>query len=130
MIVVDACIIVDALLRVGSRARPAALAMANERLAAPHHVDVEVISGLRRVVLGGIIDERRAGEAMRRLRGLEVARYEHSPLYRRIWELRENVTAPDAAYVALAEKLGAPLLTSDARLAGAAGPRCEIRLIS
>lgn len=67
--------------------------------------------------------------AMHHLASLAVRRIPHAPLLSRIWELRENVTPADAAYVALAEDLDAPLLTTDSRLARATGPRCEFQLI-
>jgi predicted nucleic acid-binding protein len=68
--------------------------------------------------------------ALRSLRELEVERYPHVPLLARCWELRENVTAYDASYIALAEALGVPLLTADARLANAPGIRCEVELLT
>ncbi|MFP3941594.1 MAG: type II toxin-antitoxin system VapC family toxin [Thermoanaerobaculia bacterium] len=90
-----------------------------ETLHAPHLLDVEVAQILRRYVLLGEIDAGRGREALTDLADLSVERYPHDPLLARIWELRDNATAYDAAYLALAEALGAPLLTCDARLARA-----------
>ncbi len=94
------------------------------------HVDAEVVSGLRRVARTDP-DTRAAGAtAMLHLSGLPIFRIAAIPLLPRMWELRENVTPYDAGYVALAELLGAPLVTCDARLVRATGPRCEFELIS
>jgi predicted nucleic acid-binding protein len=71
-----------------------------------------------------------AERAIGRLQALRIERHTHSPLLPRIWGLRENVTPYDAAYVALAEALGVPLLTADARLANAPGIRCEVELLT
>ena len=71
-----------------------------------------------------------AERAIERLQGLRVDRHAHPPLLPRCWELRDNVTPYDAAYVALAEALGVPLLTADARLANAPGIRCEVELLT
>lgn len=103
---------------------------AGDQLVAPAHLDAEVVSALRG--LGqGIAAVRTAGSAaVRHLAGLPIRRMPLAPLLARMWELRENVTAYDAAYVALAERLGAPLITADARLAAAHGPRCTFDLIT
>jgi len=91
-------------------------------------VDVELASTLRRDVREGRVDERRGRQALSHLAALPLRRARHLPLLPRIWELRENVTSYDAAYVALAELLDVPLLTADARLARAPGPRCAVEL--
>ena len=78
---------------------------------------------------GGQVDARRVGQALDDLRNLPLQRVEHTPFLGRCWELRENVTIYDAAYVALAEALQAPLLTGDRRLARASGPRCSIEVM-
>lgn len=88
-------------------------------LHAPHLLDVEVAQVLRRYVTRGELWDARAQEALDVLALFPLTRYPHEPLLRRIWALRENLTAYDAAYVALAEGLRAPLLTRDRRLAGA-----------
>jgi predicted nucleic acid-binding protein len=123
MLVVDASAVVELLL-----ARPAAAAV--ERIAtehgfelhAPQLIDVEVVSALRRLVARGSATAVRAGEAVDDLLDLPLERYAHQHLVPRVWELRDNFSAYDAAYVALAEAVierGAPLLTADARPARA-----------
>jgi predicted nucleic acid-binding protein len=100
-----------------------------ETLHAPHLLDVEVLHALRRAARGGTIDTRTAGRAIRRLRSLRLTKYPHGPLLRRVWQLREHLTAYDATYVALAERLGARLVTRDARLSRAPGIRVRVDVI-
>lgn len=100
------------------------------RLAAPEVLDLEVVSVLRRLVGAGRMTATRAGLALRDLRDLPIERASHLMLVERCWELRANLTPYDAAYVALAEACDAPLLTADARLAAAPGPRCRIEVIT
>ena len=90
---------------------------------------VEVLSVLRRQHRRGALDAGQVAAAVDDLLDLEVEIYPTGPLLRRAWDLRENVTAYDACYVALAEALGCPLLTADARLSRAAGPTCEVELV-
>lgn len=97
-------------------------------LHAPHLIDVEALHALRGLVLGGRLSADRAGDARSDLAELRIVRYGHEPLTDRIWELGENLTAYDAAFVALAELLEAPLVTCDARLADAAGHAAEVEL--
>lgn len=78
----------------------------------------------------GILDERRAELARADLRELPVERVSHRPLMERCWELRSNVTTYDAVYIALAEAIGAPLVTADRKLADAAGVRCDVEVLS
>ena len=78
----------------------------------------------------GDLDHRRAQFALDDLRSLRIDRVPHASLIAPCWELRENLTVYDSAYVALAEVMAVPLLTADARLAGASGPRCEVELLS
>lgn len=130
MIVVDASVLANAIADDGVdgvRAR-AALADAG-RLAAPDLVDVEAVSVLRRRWLAHDLPARRFSAAIRDLEDLPLDRYPALRLMRRAYELRENVTAYDAAYVALAEALGCPLVTADARLARAPGIRCEVEVV-
>jgi predicted nucleic acid-binding protein len=101
-----------------------------QRLAAPHVVDVEVTQALRGLVRGGKLSLENAELAITDLSRLALSRYPHGPLLTRCWQLRDNLSAYDAAYVALAERLGVPLLTSDARLANAPGIRCEVELLT
>ena len=110
----------------GDKAR---MRLRGERLTAPDLVDLEVLSVLRGQLRGGALDRRRAEFALADLAALPLERAPHRPLLARCWELRDDLTAYDAAYVALAEAHDTTLLTSDARLASAPGPRCRIELI-
>ncbi len=125
MIVVDASAAVAALLNAG----PARQALSDETLHAPHLVDSEVAQALRRLVLRGTV---RAGDGWAALdswRRLGVVRHSVSGLLGRVWELRENVSAYDASYLALAEALGCSLLTADARLGRAPDLRCPVTVV-
>jgi predicted nucleic acid-binding protein len=97
-------------------------------LCAPHLLDVELLHALRRLVIGGQLSEDRAADARDDFADLTVARYDHVALADRTWELRHNLTAYDATFVALAELLDVPLVTCDARLANATGNRAVIEL--
>ena len=130
MIVVDASALLAALLRPAeSRQIRARLFEAGESLHAPHLIDLECTQTLRRFVSVGDIDAARARQALTVLMTLPMRRYPHLTLLSRIWALRSNMTAYDAAYVALAEALEAPLLTRDARLAAAAGSHTRVEVI-
>ncbi len=122
MIVVDASVVVEVLLRsdagVGLEER---LFEGDDPLHAPHMLDVEVANALRRYALHGDLDQRQGGDALADLAAMSIERHGHQPLLERIWQLRHNLTAYDAAYLALADSLGAPLLTCDAGLASVAG---------
>ena len=101
-------------------------------LHAPHLIDVEVLSALRRLVASGEATAQRAGEAIADLLDLPIERYPHDILVPRIWELRENFSAYDAGYVALAEAVTdepVPLLTADARLARAIAAHCDVPVL-
>lgn len=95
---------------------------------APHLIDVEVLNGLRRLLRRGAIDANRATDARGDLSDLAIIRYPHALLLERMWSLRENLSAYDAAYVALAESLDVPLITCDARLATSPGPTATFEL--
>lgn len=99
-----------------------------ETVAAPHLLDLEVVQVLRRYAHGGELDPVRAQMAIEDFTGLPIVRYPHEPLVSRIWELRDNLTAYDAAYIALAEGLDAPLLTRDSRLADSPTHRARVEL--
>ncbi len=123
MIVLDASAVVELLLRTDAGVRLAArLADPEVTLHAPHLLDVEVAQVLRRLVLARQLSAERAAEALERLAELDLQRYPHDLFVPRVWELRQNLSAYDATYVALAEALDAALLTTDARLAHA---RCH-----
>jgi predicted nucleic acid-binding protein len=118
LIVVDASAMLEVLLgtEAGARVEDRLLSR-GESLHAPHLLDVEVAQVLRRYAAAGELTPARGREALMDLVDFPVHRYPHDVLLPRIWELRRNVTAYDAAYLALAETLVAPLVTCDARLA-------------
>ena len=130
MIVVDASAVLETLLRT-----PAAAAVegrlfdSRQTLHAPHLIDVEVAQVVRRYAAAGELDAERGREALADLADLPLLRYPHDLLLPRIWELRHNLAADEAAYVALAEALGAPLLTRDLRLAAAPGHHAQVGLV-
>lgn len=121
MIVVDASIVFELLFQ--SSVAPTLerrLRAPGVLLHAPHLIDAEVAQALRRYAALGELDADRSRELIGDLADFPIRRYPHRRLLPRIWELRHNLTAYDAAYVALAEALGAPLVTRDRRLAAAA----------
>lgn len=126
MIVVDASALVDALAAEAPDPDLRARLAEDADLHAPHLVDIEVASALRRLVAVGELSDARAADARVDFADLTIVRYPHLPLLDRVWELRECLTAYDAAYVALAEILDAPLVTCDARLAAAPGHRARV----
>ena len=130
MIVADASVILDILLRTDAALRvESRLFDANESIHVPHLLDVEVAQVLRRYVHRGEMAPHRAERALELLVRFPMARYAHEPLLRRVWALRTNLTAYDAVYVALAEGLRATLLTRDQRLAAAPGHRAIVELL-
>jgi predicted nucleic acid-binding protein len=130
VIVVDASVIVEVLLRTRNvQAIEERLFEVGQTLHAPHLLDIEVAHAVRRYAISGQIDGGRGRAALAVLAALPLNRHPHSFLLPRIWDLRNNLTAYDAVYVALAEALGAPLITCDGRLAGTAGHRTRIELV-
>ena len=127
-IVVDASALVAALVDVGPDGDWAQAELRGEDLVAPHLVTVEAANILRRAVLTGGISADVATLAHDDLLALRVDLYPYEPVASRVWELRHNLTAYNGWYVALAEAVGAPLITLDARIARAPGLRCEVRL--
>ncbi|MEJ7894449.1 MAG: type II toxin-antitoxin system VapC family toxin [Solirubrobacteraceae bacterium] len=125
MIVVDASAAVLALLNDGEARR----ALATEAVVVPHLADSEITHALRRQVLSGTVGADDAQKALARWARLGLRRFGVVGLLERMWELRDNLTAYDATYVALAEALGYGLLTADARLANAPGPKCTIVIV-
>jgi predicted nucleic acid-binding protein len=95
----------------------------------PHLLDLEVVQVLRRYSHQHILTDHRAAQALEDFRDFPLTRYAHDPLLSRIWELRENFTAYDAAYVALAEVLDIPLVTCDMRLTTAPGHTANMILV-
>jgi predicted nucleic acid-binding protein len=128
-LIVDAGALYEAL----TGTRPGAVVRERMReasyLAAPHVVDVEVLSVIRRYEQLGRLDPTSARHAVEDLAIWPAERYSHRPFLARVWELRENVRPWDGLYVVLAEALGATLLTTDARLAAASGPQCPIDVV-
>ena len=130
MLVIDASVLAVALLDDGPDGDVVRHRLRGEQLAAPALIDLEVASVWRGLVRGGHLDARRAALALTDLADLPIQRVAHTPLLVRCWELRENLTIYDAAYVALAEALQVTLLTGDRRLARATGPQCAIEVIT
>jgi predicted nucleic acid-binding protein len=130
VIVVDASALLEALLRTpAAEAVDARLFGSRQTLHAPHLLDVEVAHVVRRYSAAGEIDQERGRAALADLADFPLHRYPHDFLLARVWELRNNLTAYDAVYVALAEALDAPLLTRDQRLAAAPGHRARVELV-
>jgi len=131
VIVVDASAVVLSLADQGPRGAAARAALAADpEWVAPEHVLIEVMQSLRGLYLAKEVTAEQAAEVARRLPELTIRKVEIAPLLGRIWELKDNLTPDDAAYVAVAEACGAPLITADLRLMRASGPRCEIRGIT
>jgi predicted nucleic acid-binding protein len=131
VIVMDASALLEVLLRMTPEAAVVAerLSRLGDTIHAPHLLDLEVVQVLRRRAAGRLISSSRCREALDDLGRLRMFRHPHNFLLRRVWQLRDNLSAYDAVYVALAEFLNAPLLTRDRRLASAAGHRVRIDLV-
>ena len=129
MIVADASVLVVALADDGPDGDQARARLRGEQLTVPELADLEVASVLRRQMKAGTLDARRARLAVDDLAALPARRAPHRPLLPRCWELRNNLTIYDAAYVALAEAMSATLLTGDQKLARAPGPQCPIEIL-
>lgn len=129
MIVVDASVLAPALGDDATDGDQARARLGGETLASPELIDLEVSSVLRRLVSAGILPPRRAELALTDLVELPLRRLSHRALLRRCWELRDNLTTYDAAYVAAAEALDVTLLTADLRLARAPGIRCPVEVL-
>ncbi|WP_150462743.1 type II toxin-antitoxin system VapC family toxin [Nesterenkonia ebinurensis] len=131
MIILDASAITDML----TNAQPAAevrriLSEHSARAVCPHLMDAEVLSAIRRMLNQGLIEVQQADEAVHSLELLPVARLPHYPLLPRAWALRDNMSAYDALYIAMAESLDAPLITTDFKLANTPGHRAEVVALS
>jgi predicted nucleic acid-binding protein len=129
LIVLDASAVIDWLIQSpAGRLVETRIYSHNETLHAPHLLDLEVAQVLRRLAREGAISDQRADTAIQDLLQLRIVRYPHLFLLPRIWQHRYNLSAYDAAYVALAEKLGAALITRDSRLAAASGHGVQVEL--
>jgi predicted nucleic acid-binding protein len=125
VIVLDASAAVSALLNAGQ----ARTSLADEAVHVPHLIDAEITHALRRQVLGRSLGAADGWAALDTWRRLGVVRHPIGGLLDRVWELRENVSAYDASYLALAEALGCALLTADARLGRVPGLRCAVTVV-
>jgi len=126
--VVDASVLVAALVDSGKDGVWSEQVIAGGFLVAPHLAIVECLNILRRLELAGQVGQLEAAAAQRNLYELEIELMPIRPFEDRIWQLRQNLTSYDAWYVAVAEAMDLPLATLDRRLAGATGPRCEFSL--
>jgi predicted nucleic acid-binding protein len=130
IVVVDASVLARAIGDDGDDGERARSRLLDERLFAPELLDLEVASVWRRAVRGGHMTEQRARQALADLAVLPLVRAPHASLMPRAWDLRDNLTIYDAAYVALAEALDAPLLTADRKLTRTSGTRCVFELVT
>lgn len=127
-LVVDASLVVAALIDSGTDGRWAESMLESDALAAPHLLPVEVANVLRRAVAVGEVSADSASLAHADLLEMRISLFAYEPFANRVWELRGGVTAYDAWYVALAESLDAPLATLDRRLTRSAGTRCRFTI--
>ena len=125
MIVLDASAALSGLLNAG----PARMTMSEQQIHVPHLIDSEVASGLRYRVAAQQISGDDGWAALDVWRRLAVTRYPVAPVLDRIWELRDHLSAYDAGYIALAERLGCAVLTADPRLSRAPGIRCPVTVV-
>ncbi len=129
MMVIDASALLELLLRTARAEKVESHFARCKIFCVPHLVDLEVAQVLRRYCASGELSPERAHQALDDLRDLNLKRYPHQSHLDRIWELRQNVTAYDAVYLALAEALSLPLLTSDARLERVPGHRVQVEVV-
>jgi predicted nucleic acid-binding protein len=125
--VIDASVVATAVIETTG---PAARALARSSpLTAPSLLDLEVVQAIRKKVQAGALTAKAGAEAVNRFKRLPIARHPHAALIDRVWALRANLTAYDASYVALAERLRQSLLTADAAFAAAPGVRCPVKFV-
>ena len=130
MIVLDSSAAIEFVLNAPFRADLGARLEAGESLHAPELISIEVLHVLRRKLWWSEMTAGRCEEALEDFRAMVIKRYAHDELLHRIWQLRHNFSAYDAAYVALAELLDAPLVTFDSRLSRSSGHRATIELLA
>jgi predicted nucleic acid-binding protein len=130
VLVTDASALVVALVDEGEAGRRARARLRGEKLFAPSLIDLEVLSAVRRLVASGVLPLAAAASAVSDLEVLPLERVQHTRLLGRCWALRNTVSPYDAAYVALAEALAVPLVTTDARLARAPGVACAVEVLA
>lgn len=130
MLVVDTSAVLDALVARESAAGVVERLSGDADLHAPHLIDIEMLHALRRLTAAGELSNERADDARVDFQQLALVRYPHYELSDRIWELRHNLTAYDAAFVVLAETLQVPLITCDRRLSNAPGHHAQVELFS
>jgi predicted nucleic acid-binding protein len=129
VLVVDASVIAPAVADGGPDGEACRARIKGQSLAAPDLLRVEAVSVIRRQLASGALTPAQANNAIEDLLNLPITVYPTAPLLRRAWELRDNATAYDACYVALAEALGCALVTADQRLANAPGSRCQFDIV-
>lgn len=129
MLVVDASVVAPLIADGGPDGEQFRRAARGQTLVAPDLLRVEVLSVIRRHLASEALNAQQANDAVDHLLALPIKLYPTTPLLRRCWELRSNITAYDACYVALAEILEVALLTADAKLANAPGTRCSFMLV-
>jgi predicted nucleic acid-binding protein len=130
VIVVDASVVTRMVVDDDDQGKRLRAELVGERLYAPELIDVEVASSIRRVCRHGQVEVERAVEALADLSLMRLVRISHTMLLNRMWELRDNLSAYDASYVALAQALDAPLWTADAPLARAPRLGCKVVLVA
>jgi predicted nucleic acid-binding protein len=130
VIVTDAGVLIAIFVDDGAWGDTARARLRHEEIAAPELIDLEVTSALRGLLRAGKVDKRRADLALADLRRLALLRASHQGLVARCWELRDNLSVYDASYIALAELLGATLITTDARMSRAPQIMCSVEVLS
>jgi predicted nucleic acid-binding protein len=130
VIVTDAGVLIATFVDDGAWGDTARARLRHEEIAAPEFIDLEVTSALRGLLRAGKVDKRRADLALADLRRLVLLRASHQGLVARCWELRDNLSVYDASYIALAELLGATLITTDARMSRAPQIMCSVEVLS
>ena len=129
MLVVDASVLAPAIVDAGPGGANVRARLRGETIAGPDLLRIEVLAVIRKQLIAGSLTREQADAAVDDLLDLPVSVFPSAPLLRRAWALRDNVTAYDACYVALAEALDCPLLTADNRLANAPGTTCTVELV-